>query len=96
MARDWETPSSLMLAANVKSAASRIVTTTFAVFINEQRMSPRAPGSRNDPMLTDSVGERGPRPSWGTRKSALFGVGVPLRVFVLSTADRDAKPTLGT
>jgi hypothetical protein len=64
------------------------------VFINEQRMSPRAPGSRNDPMLTDSVGERGPRPSCGTRKSAIFGVGVPSRVFVLSTAERDAKPTI--
>src|SRR5712664_3857159 len=36
MARDWGTPSSLMLAANVKSAASTIVTITVAVFISEQ------------------------------------------------------------
>src|SRR6185503_13421278 len=50
MARDWETPSSFMLAANVKSAASRIVTTTVAVSITEQRKSPNAIGSPNDPM----------------------------------------------
>jgi hypothetical protein len=36
MARDWGTPSSLILAANVKSAASRIVTTTVVVSISEQ------------------------------------------------------------
>src|SRR5262245_9504414 len=31
MASDWRTPNSLMLPANVKSAATRIVTTTVAV-----------------------------------------------------------------
>jgi hypothetical protein len=48
-------------------------------------------------MLSDSVGGQGPRATWGTRKSAIFGVvGVSLRLFALSPAQRDAKPTLGT
>ena len=40
MARDWETPSSLILAENVKSAASRIVTTTVAVSITSRVRDP--------------------------------------------------------
>src|ERR1700738_262533 len=42
MARDWGTPSSLILAANAKRAASRIVTTTVAVFICKQANAYRA------------------------------------------------------
>src|SRR5882672_6165003 len=42
MAKDWGTPSSLILAANVKSAARRIVTTTVAVSISEQANAYRA------------------------------------------------------
>src|SRR6185312_5318406 len=42
MASDCGTPSSLMLAAKVKSAASRIVTTTVAVSISEQANAYRA------------------------------------------------------
>ena len=78
MARDWETPSSLMLAANVKSAASRIVTTTVAVSITEQRKSPNAIGSPNDPMRqalnevdashVQIGGHRGLRPPVATRR----------------------------